>query len=251
MKKTTSDIVIGSIFLTFYFLYLIFSTDNFNPIFIFFGVLGSVELITGISSLRGYYHKKTYLGSLTGILLIILTLSFIQMYLSYYTNNLFIFLLVGIVTILIAYELTLNKVKSLKLMQKYRETLEIDPDDFKVWNNYGNALMEIKDYKRAVEAYDRALEITPGYTTAMYNKGIALAEWSKYKKAIESYDQALEIDPEDVKIWINKGNSLASIGKRKEALECYDKVLEIDPENAKAKFNKKLILESKGRCGRC
>jgi tetratricopeptide (TPR) repeat protein len=243
MKKTTSDIVIGSIFLTIYFLYLIFPTDNFNPVPLFLAALGSVELITGIFSLKGYYQKKMYIVSLTAVLLLILTLNFIQMYLSHYTNTLFIFPIMALIIVLIAYDLAHNMDKSLKLMQEYRNILETNPDDFKIWNNYGIALKKIKEYKRAIEAYDKALEINPGYTTAMYNKAIILAERSKYKKAIETYNKVLEIDPEDVNAWINKGNSLATIGKFKEALECYDKVLEIDPENAKAKFNKGIIQE--------
>ncbi len=243
MKKTTLDIVTGSIFLTLYLLYLMVTEDYFNPIFLFFAVFGSVELVTGIFSLKGYYQKRMYIGSLTALLLLILISSFIPVYLSPDTYNLFIFLLWAIIIILAIYKLARNEIKSLKLIQKYRKTLETNPDDFKIWNNYGIALKKIKEYKRAVEAYDKALEINPGYTTAMYNKGIALAEGSKYKKAIETYDQVLEMDPDDVNAWINKGNSLASIGKFKEAMECYDRVLKIDPENTKAKFNKGIMQE--------
>lgn len=80
-------------------------------------------------------------------------------------------------------------------MNEYIKILEINPDYYRVWNNNGNALTEIKEYKKAIETHDKALEIKSEYITALYNKGIALEKSSKYKRQLGRMIKPLEIDP--------------------------------------------------------
>lgn len=251
MKKSTSEVLMGSLFLLIYFFNLNNPSYRFNPFFLFFAAIGFVQLLTGIFSIMEYYQKKVYLLFIAAFSTMILVLSFIQAYSTYYTESFLIYIIIGILTAYITYNFAFKTIEYLETMKEYKIKLQMNPDDIKIWNNYGNALTEIKEYKRAIESYDRALKINPEYTTALYNKGIVLSKISKYKNAIEYYDKVLEIDPDNTKALINKGNSLTSIGKYKEAIGCYDKTLEIEPENIKADFNKEVILKSKDKCDRC
>lgn len=257
MKQSTLNIVIGSLFILLYLLYLFIPSEGLlNPAdeifylyFLFFVAICVVQFLTGIFTKIGYYQKKVYFSMTMVFMAIILILGFIQTYKIHRIWFLSGYVIVGILVMYMAYNRASLKTVYLETMKEFRDKLKTNPDNYKVWYNYGNALMEIKEYKRAIELYDKALEINPEYAKAFYNKGIALAHINKYKKAIKAYDQVIEIDPDNIKAWINKGNSLATIGKRKEAMECYDRAMEIDPENANAKLNKKTVIESKNECG--
>lgn len=115
------------------------------------------------------------------------------------------------------------------------------------WYNKGCDLIELGQYKEAIEAYDQALKINPEDAMAWRDKGIALSKITLYKEALEAYDQALKLDPEDVDAWNNKGIALANLGKYEKAIEAYDQAIKINPEDAMAWYNKGVTLSKLGQ----
>jgi len=71
--------------------------------------------------------------------------------------------------------------------------------------NQGIALLEKRQYDRAIAFFNEALEINPGDAKAYCNRGWAYAGKSQYDKAISDYTRAIEINSRYADAYINRG----------------------------------------------
>ena len=88
-----------------------------------------------------------------------------------------------------------------------------------------------------MKCFDKALEIDPNFAYAWYNKGLVLIELENYREAIECFDGAVKCldSAEKEKIALvlfGKATALDSLGEKDEtyyldALNCFGKVIEI------------------------
>jgi tetratricopeptide (TPR) repeat protein len=103
------------------------------------------------------------------------------------------------------------------------------------------------DYAQAIASYDKALEIQPNNFSIWDVRGDALRRLSHYKEAVASYDKALEIKPDYAYSWWSRGDVLEKLGLYEEAIVSYDKALEIQPDLHRVALNKSLILIKTGK----
>ncbi len=91
------------------------------------------------------------------------------------------------------------------------------------YNNYGYALTQLGQYKKAEKAIDEALkrEAPQENAATLDSKGYVFHKQAKYEEAIKWYDKALKVDPNISEIYLHKGESLEALGRLKEALEAY------------------------------
>jgi Tfp pilus assembly protein PilF len=54
-------------------------------------------------------------------------------------------------------------------LKYYQKAAETEPDNARLWYNYGVELMENKEYQRAYEMYKKAVELWPQYPDANSN----------------------------------------------------------------------------------
>ncbi|XP_055311031.1 peroxisomal targeting signal 1 receptor isoform X2 [Sitodiplosis mosellana] len=73
----------------------------------------------------------------------------------------------------------------------FRASLQVKPNNAKVWNRLGASLANGNQSIAAVDAYQHALAIEPGYIRARYNVGIICINLKSYKEAIEHFLLAL------------------------------------------------------------
>lgn len=73
----------------------------------------------------------------------------------------------------------------------FRASLQVKPDNAKVWNRLGASLANGNQSIAAVDAYQHALAIEPGYIRARYNVGIICINLKSYKEAVEHFLLAL------------------------------------------------------------
>lgn len=123
-----------------------------------------------------------------------------------------------------------------RAIECYQKSLEIDPNDVKVYIGLGNAFEEKNDFDTAIECYYHALEIDPNYTEAYFNLGKAYFNQGKHNKAIECYRKVLDKNPSDTRTCNNLGLAYFNIGSYEEAIECYKKVLEFPPVTSNLNF---------------
>jgi tetratricopeptide (TPR) repeat protein len=158
----------------------------------------------------------------------------------------------------------------LEAIKAHNQAHALDPDNFKVLNNKGDALFRLgnlqvkllkypealQSYQDAITACDQALFLNPKETFSLNNKGNALTKLGdlqvrrgnysealgRYEEAIITYKEALGCDLNNVSTLNNIGNALqmwgdlqASLTHNSEALQRYEEA--IDTYNEALNYN--------------
>ncbi|MCZ6702003.1 MAG: tetratricopeptide repeat protein, partial [Ignavibacteria bacterium] len=131
--------------------------------------------------------------------------------------------------------------------EKYKKTIELDPNYTLGYNNWGLALQRQEKYEEAIEKYKKTIELDPNYTLGYNNWGIALEKQEKYEEAIEKYKKAIELDLNYAMGYINWGLALEALYKFEEAIAKYRKAVEIDPKYVDAYNTWGVALERQGK----
>ena len=76
----------------------------------------------------------------------------------------------------------------------YDRILTIQPDDWILWNNWGNALYNLKRYPESIPKFVVALEKNPDYEISWNNIGNALEKMHLYPESLPFHKRAIEID---------------------------------------------------------
>ena len=89
-----------------------------------------------------------------------------------------------------------------------------------VYNNRGNALRELKQYKQALKDYTLAINQKPNFYKAYNNRGNVYFDQKNYQFAIQDYNKAISLNPKYTNAWLNRG--LAYYEMKKTGLACTD-----------------------------
>ncbi|MHA1519501.1 MAG: tetratricopeptide repeat protein [Promethearchaeota archaeon] len=128
----------------------------------------------------------------------------------------------------------------------YKYALDIKNSDHRVWNNLGNAYIEVNKYPDAIEAFQHALELDPEYSEAHYSLSLAYEFSSQYPKALEHLREALKEKPHN-KVILNRIAAIEfGTGNFSEARQFAEQILQLYPEDPTATKNLTLILYSLG-----
>ena len=96
-------------------------------------------------------------------------------------------------------------------IERYTQAIEIDPDDFKAYNNRGNAYDDMGEYDQAIADYTEAIKIDPNHAMAYSNRGFSKKNLAKkldaegktaealglYNAAVKECDEALKRTQDD------------------------------------------------------
>lgn len=89
----------------------------------------------------------------------------------------------------------LEKMKLNEALQYYDREVQKNPNDEKIWNNFGVAFMGMKNRKDALGCYAKAIKINPNYYIGLYNIGAVHYECEQYEEAIKYFDKTIEVNP--------------------------------------------------------
>lgn len=130
----------------------------------------------------------------------------------------------------------------------YRQSLELQPRDPRIWCNFGAELDAIGEAEEAELAYRRALELDPALAQAWYNLGQLQQERGRESEAETCYRSALaSLDGmRDHKLWQlvynNWGLLLQNQGRLQDAVNLYREALAAAPEDASLRSNLLFLL---------
>ncbi|HLM00488.1 MAG TPA: protein kinase [Pyrinomonadaceae bacterium] len=105
------------------------------------------------------------------------------------------------------------------------------------------SLYDRRKFDKAIETYTLAIELNPNDYAIYNNRGAAYHANKEYQKAINDYNKALELNPYHFSAYNNRGAAYEDIGSIEQAVADYRKALELDPENKLAKDNLRRILK--------
>ena len=129
----------------------------------------------------------------------------------------------------------------------YRRALDLNPDDARIHNNFGNLLSDVQRPSEAEAEYRRALEIKPDYPEALHNVGMLLMDRQRLPEAEAVYRRALELNPDYVEAHLQLGNLLKNCKRLVEAETVYRRALKLRPDYPEALHNLGLLLIDAGQ----
>jgi Tfp pilus assembly protein PilF len=120
------------------------------------------------------------------------------------------------------------------------------PDDYRVLNNLGAALLRIGKYDEAAELFKKSLEIHPENRIARANFAYALVEMGHASEALPQYELALADTPESARLHNNYGIALLRLDRQQAAAAEFEKAIGYDPALADAHNNLGTALLANG-----
>ena len=107
-------------------------------------------------------------------------------------------------------------------------------DVYMAWGNLGWAYLEMKDYKRAIDALVRAVKLHPLFCVGYYRLGFAYLKTREFEKAEQALTQAIEADKrcnafQDA--WHLRGEARMNLGMRDDARSDFERCVELDSNN--------------------
>jgi Tfp pilus assembly protein PilF len=117
-----------------------------------------------------------------------------------------------------------------------------NPDDARIHNNLGAALIRTSDFAHAIPELNKALDLNPNYNIVHVNLAHALLAAGNPDQAVAEYQKALDIYPDSADLHNSYGNALRAEGHPDEAMQQYTIAIGMDPRLADAHNNLGLAL---------
>ena len=92
----------------------------------------------------------------------------------------------------------------------------------------GNAAMQAKDYKSAIEFYSKALNISPLNPIYLSNRAAAYSASHQHAEASTDAEMAVAADPKYTKAWSRLGLARFALGDAKGSMEAYQKGIDYE-----------------------
>ena len=113
----------------------------------------------------------------------------------------------------------------------YRRALQLDPTDFKTWNNLAGILFESRNKpKEAVECMQQALKVDPQNKVGWANLTSMVGRLGRHDKALEFAERALTLDPDFVEAHLHKASAARALGRTEIVKEVCAALATIGPE---------------------
>jgi tetratricopeptide (TPR) repeat protein len=130
---------------------------------------------------------------------------------------------------------------------EWRELAATHPDDPRILNNLGSALVMRGRYAEAIPEFERSVELDPQYPAHQDNLGRALLAAGRPDDAILRIEKGLQYYPDSAELHNDLGLAFGSKRRIEEAEAEFAKALEINPSYAAAQRNLGRVLAFTGR----
>ena len=130
---------------------------------------------------------------------------------------------------------------------KFKEALELAPEDPQLYNRLGMLEMSRDQPAKAQSHFEEACHLAPDVSRYHMRLGDSLQRLEKFEEAIQAYAHSLDLEPRNAPAWNNRGFANFNINRWNEALRCYDESLRSDPSYAVAWYNYGYTLQLSGR----
>ena len=128
----------------------------------------------------------------------------------------------------------------------WRTTITKNPTCWMAYNNLGVVQFQKGNSDDAIEKYEQSLRLNPDYAEARYNLGSALLQKGKIDDAIAQCQKALELGPNDPDAHVVLGNAFMARRDIDGAISQYTQALALRAEDSNAHYNLATALREKG-----
>jgi tetratricopeptide (TPR) repeat protein len=97
----------------------------------------------------------------------------------------------------------------------YRRALQLDPRDFKAWNNLATLLFDAMNRQaEGVQCLTQALGLDPGNKLGWTNLASMHGQMGRHAPALECAERALSLDPQMVEALLHRGRAALALGRK-------------------------------------
>ena len=126
------------------------------------------------------------------------------------------------------------------------KAIQIDPNFAEAYN-YRGYVYNLKDSSDvAIADCTKALQINPNYANAYHNRGLAYDKKGSYDLAIADYTKSIQINPDDAESYYTRGLAYTQKESYDQAIADYTKAIQIDPNDADAYLTRGNAYAAKG-----
>ena len=125
---------------------------------------------------------------------------------------------------------------------QFRKSLDMAPCFTDAYLCLGHCLSLLGKHDQAIEVYDQALQNSLDIAAVWNNRGNALLELHRYCEAAESFSRALELAPDYRDTRVALATCYQAMGESAKARSACEAVLAADPHHAEARWNRALLL---------
>ena len=119
----------------------------------------------------------------------------------------------------------------------YERAIAINPFDAESYNYLGEALGELKQYPRALEALNRAISLDQKLLKAKYNQAVTYDRMGNARYSEFVFRNLIKTNPNYSLSYDGLAVTLSKAGRAKEAISFHEKAIALDPREPSYYFN--------------
>lgn len=123
-----------------------------------------------------------------------------------------------------------------KALANYDKAIELNPDDYKPYNDRGNTYFDLRKDKEAIQDFEKALSLKPTIHQTFNNLGSVYARSGNYAKGLENFNKAIEINTTFVDAYLNRAILYTLTQKYDLAKKDYDFYISYKPNFPKTYY---------------
>jgi tetratricopeptide (TPR) repeat protein len=119
----------------------------------------------------------------------------------------------------------------------YQRAATLNPDYAEAYNNLGEALGELKQYPRAIEAFNKAFALDPTLLKAKYNQAVTYDRMGNFRYSEFVFKNLIKSSPDYSLAYDGLAVTLSKAGRAKEAIAFHEKAIALNPREPSYYFN--------------
>jgi len=119
----------------------------------------------------------------------------------------------------------------------YQRAVTLNPTDAESYNNLGEALGELKQYPRALEAFTKAITLDQKLLKAKYNQAVSYDRMGNFRYSEFVFRNLIKSSPGYSLAYDGLAVTLSKAGRAKEAIAFHEKAIALEPREPSYYFN--------------
>ena len=119
----------------------------------------------------------------------------------------------------------------------FERAVTLNPTSAESYNNLGEALGELKQYPRALDAFNKAISLDQKLLKAKYNQAVSYDRMGNFRYSEFVFRNLIKNSPNYSLSYDGLAVTLSKAGRAKEAIAFHEKAIALDPQEPSYYFN--------------
>jgi tetratricopeptide (TPR) repeat protein len=119
----------------------------------------------------------------------------------------------------------------------FERAVALNPGDAESYNNLGEALGELRQYPRALEAFNRAISLDQKLLKAKYNQAVSYDRMGNFRYSEFVFRNLIKANPQYALAYDGLAVTLSKAGRAKEAISFHERAIALEPREPSYYYN--------------